>query len=80
MLHHQSLSSRSANQATPRRAYKKREACAALGGISSSTLDRWLRSGKLRAIKPAGGIVLIPADEIERFLASIGESEAANAG
>lgn len=73
-----SVPSRNGSQQTARRAYQKREACVALGGISLATLDRWIRAGRIRALKPAGGIVLIPADEIERFLAGA-ESNAATA-
>ncbi len=65
------LLSKVANQCVPRRAaYPKNEARALLGGISTATLDRWIKDGKLRALKPGNGIVLIPETEIQRFLGS----------
>jgi excisionase family DNA binding protein len=45
-----------------------KEACELAGGISSRTLRRWLVVGKVHAVKPTGGMVLISRDSLRAFL------------
>lgn len=51
----------------------RNEACRALG-VSINTIDRIVRSGKLRA-KRLEGRVVIPVSEIERYIASLEDVE-----
>jgi excisionase family DNA binding protein len=44
-----------------------REAAVALG-ISYATLKRWVRDGKIRTIKTAGGHHRLPESEVDRYL------------
>jgi len=53
----------------PRRALKKREAAIILG-ISTVTLDKLVREGRLRAFRPTETSLRIMPDDLERFIAS----------
>jgi DNA binding domain, excisionase family len=48
------------------RLLRPKEVCQRLG-ISYSTLSRWVREGKIRAIKTAGGKYRIPESEVRRI-------------
>jgi excisionase family DNA binding protein len=43
-----------------------REVCRSLG-ISYSTLSRWVREGRIRAIRTAGGVFRVPESEVRRI-------------
>jgi len=45
---------------------RPREVCRRLG-ISYSTLSRWVREGRIRAIRTAGGVFRIPESEVRRI-------------
>jgi len=45
---------------------RPREVCQRLG-ISYSTLSRWVREGRIRAIRTAGGVFRIPESEVRRI-------------
>ncbi|MGC9072290.1 MAG: excisionase family DNA-binding protein, partial [Acidilobus sp.] len=49
------------------RLLRPREACQLLG-ISYSTLLRWVREGKVRAVRTEGGKYRIPYSEVRRYL------------
>jgi excisionase family DNA binding protein len=48
------------------RLLRPREVCRSLG-ISYSTLSRWVREGRIRAIRTAGGVFRVPESEVRRF-------------
>lgn len=54
------------------RLLRPKEACQLLG-ISYSTLLRWIREGKVRAVKTEGGRYRIPYSEVRRYLEGRGE-------
>ena len=56
-------------------AYSMEDAGKALGGVTTKTLYRWVRDGKLRTTK-VGGRTLVRRVELERILAE-GETKAA---
>ena len=45
---------------------RPREVCQRLG-VSYSTLSRWVREGRIRAIRTAGGVFRIPESEVRRI-------------
>jgi excisionase family DNA binding protein len=45
---------------------RPREVCRSLG-ISYSTLSRWVREGRIRAIRTAGGVFRVPESEVRRI-------------
>jgi excisionase family DNA binding protein len=52
----------------PRRALKKREAAIILG-VSTVTLDKLIREGRLRAFRPTETSLRIMPEDLERFIA-----------
>jgi excisionase family DNA binding protein len=48
------------------RLLRPREVCQRLG-ISYSTLSRWVREGRIRAIRTAGGVFRVPESEVRRI-------------
>ena len=50
----------------PERLLRPKEACQRLG-ISYPTLARWVREGKIRAVRTAGGKYRIPESEVRRI-------------
>jgi len=48
------------------RLLRPKEVCRRLG-ISYSTLSRWVREGRIRAIRTAGGVFRIPESEVRRI-------------
>ncbi len=48
------------------RLLRPKEVCRRLG-ISYSTLSRWVREGRIRAIRTAGGVYRIPESEVRRI-------------
>jgi excisionase family DNA binding protein len=48
------------------RLLRPKEVCQRLG-ISYSTLSRWVREGRIRAIRTAGGVFRIPESEVRRI-------------
>jgi excisionase family DNA binding protein len=48
------------------RLLRPKEVCERLG-ISYSTLSRWVREGRIRAIRTAGGVFRIPESEVRRI-------------
>jgi len=51
---------------TAERLLRPKEACQRLG-ISYPTLARWVREGKIRAVRTAGGKYRIPESEVMRI-------------
>jgi excisionase family DNA binding protein len=51
---------------SPERLLRLREVCRSLG-ISYSTLSRWVREGRIRAIRTAGGVFRVPESEVRRI-------------
>jgi excisionase family DNA binding protein len=47
------------------RLLRPKEVCQRLG-ISYSTLSRWVREGRIRAIRTAGGVFRVPESEVRR--------------
>jgi excisionase family DNA binding protein len=45
---------------------RPREVCQRLG-ISYSTLSRWVREGRIRAVRTAGGVFRVPESEVRRI-------------
>ena len=45
---------------------RPKEVCRRLG-ISYPTLSRWVREGRIRAIRTAGGVFRIPESEVRRI-------------
>jgi excisionase family DNA binding protein len=45
---------------------RPKEVCQRLG-ISYSTLSRWVREGRIRAVKTAGGVFRVPESEVRRI-------------
>jgi excisionase family DNA binding protein len=50
----------------PERLLRPREVCQRLG-ISYSTLSRWVREGRIRAVRTAGGVFRVPESEVRRI-------------
>jgi excisionase family DNA binding protein len=48
------------------RLLRPKEACHRLG-ISHSTLSRWVREGRIRAVRTAGGVFRVPESEVRRI-------------
>jgi len=48
------------------RLLRPKEVCKRLG-ISYSTLSRWVREGRIRAIRTAGGVFRVPESEVRRI-------------
>jgi putative resolvase len=48
------------------RLLRPREVCRRLG-ISYSTLSRWVREGRIRAVRTAGGKYRVPESEVRRL-------------
>jgi excisionase family DNA binding protein len=49
------------------RLLRPKEVCKRLG-ISYSTLSRWVREGRIRAIRTAGGVFRVPESEVRRIV------------
>ena len=45
---------------------RPKEVCQRLG-ISYSTLSRWVREGRIRAVRTAGGVFRVPESEVRRI-------------
>jgi len=57
------------------RLLRPKEACSRLG-ISYSTLRRWIREGRIRAVQTIGGRYRIPESEVRRLLSGVAGGEA----
>ena len=57
---------------------RPKEVCQRLG-ISYSTLSRWVREGRIRAIRTAGGVFRIPESEVRRIAEGLPISKEARA-
>ena len=64
-------------EAMSERLLRPKEACKVLG-VSYTTLRRWIKEGKIRAVRTLGGKYRIPEGEVKRILkgAEVGEVRA----
>jgi len=54
------------SESSEERLLRPKEVCQRLG-ISYSTLSRWVREGRIRAVRTAGGVFRIPESEVRRI-------------
>jgi excisionase family DNA binding protein len=54
------------SESSEERLLRPKEVCQRLG-ISYSTLSRWVREGRIRAVRTAGGVFRVPESEVRRI-------------